>query len=342
MLSTRTPSDLKPVVVLLGDPKLPDSSKPGGAFTADDLFQIDKLREALGEIEGASFDFWDDHDSLLTRLQRDRPRLVLNFCDTGFRNNARHELHVPALLEMLGLPYSGSGPLALGLCFDKALVRAVAQAHGIPVASEAFLQAGDPLPEFGYPAFIKPNTGDGSVGITESSIVQSPDEAANYLDRLRRELPGVDILMQEFLSGAEYGVGIIGNAGSGFTMLPALEVDYDALDPELPRVLSYDSKTDPDSPYWKDISFRAARIDASQRELMRTWCTRLFDRLQLRDYGRVDFRADAMGQMKLMEVNPNPAWCWDGKLAHMGKLAGLSHAAVLRMILEAAEARTGI
>jgi len=329
------------VVVLLGDPSLPDRSKPGHAFTEDDRFQVEKLRGALEQIDGVEFDYWNDHTTLIERLQREPPRFVLNFCDTGYRNNARHELHVPALLEMLNVPYSGSGPVALGLCYDKALVRAVAAAHDVPVASEAFLATDDPLPSFSYPAFMKPNSGDGSVGITERSIVHDEREAQAYLTSLRTELPGVDVLMQEFLSGTEYGVGLIGNPASGFTMLPALEVDYDALDPHLPRLLSYDSKTDPDSPYWQDIRFREARLAPEVRDAMRAWCIRLFQRLQLRDYGRFDFRADAAGRIRLMEVNPNPAWCWDGKLAHMGKLAGLDHADVLKMILEAARARTG-
>lgn len=329
------------VMVLLGDPKLPDRSKPGHAFTADDHFQIEKLREALAEIRNAKFELWNDHTTLIERLTREPPRFVLNFCDTGYRNNARHELHIPALLEMLNIPYSGSGPVALGLCYDKALVRAVAAAHGVPVADEVFLEPDSALPEFAYPAFMKPNTGDGSVGITEQSIVHDRAQAQAYLARLRSELPGVPVLLQEFLSGAEYGVGLIGNPEAGFTLLPPLEVNYEALDPGLPRLLSYGSKTDPDSPYWKDISFREAQLAPDTLELMRISCARLFQRLQLRDYGRFDFRADASGQIKLMEVNPNPAWCWDGKLAHMGSLAGSSHGDVLRMILEAARVRTG-
>jgi D-alanine-D-alanine ligase len=329
------------VVVLLGDPNLPDRSKPGGAFTADDHFQVAKLREALAEIDSVSFEFWNDHSALIQRLQQEPPGFVLNFCDTGYRNNARHELHVAALLELLNVPYSGSGPVALGLCFDKALVRAVAVAHEVPVAGEVFLGADDLLPDFAYPAFMKPNSGDGSVGITERSIVGSPAEALAQLERLREELPGVDVLLQELLSGAEYSVGLIGNPGAEFTMLPALEVNYDALGPDLPRLLNYESKTDPDSPYWKDISFREADIPKAARDAMYGWCVRLFQRLQLRDYGRFDFRADANGQVRLMEVNPNPAWCWDGKLAHMGRLAGLSHGDVLGLILNAARARTG-
>ena len=84
--------------------------------------------------------------------------------------------------------------------------------------------------------------------------------ARTYLDRLRRQLPGRDALVQEFLAGAEYALALIGNPESGFTVLPPLEVDYGALDPELPRILSYESKTVPESPYWKQLRYREARL----------------------------------------------------------------------------------
>ncbi len=334
-----------PTVVILGDPRLPDTSKPGGRFTDDDFDQVRRLKLALGELEqqhGERFEYWDDHDRLLADLRERPPRFALNFCDTGFRNVARHELHVPALLELLGVPYSGSGPVALGLCYDKSLVRAAAGASGVPVPAEVFLPAGGALPDVRFPAFIKPNRGDGSLGITEASLVHDREQALGTVARLRQELPGADLLVQEFLSGEEYGLGIIGNPGHGFTVLPMLEVDYDALDPALPRLLSYGSKADPASPYWTDIRFRAARLDGAVQAQVRAWCEALFQRLELRDYARFDFRADAAGQLKLMEVNPNPAWCWDGKLAHMGAEAKLRHSGVLRLILDAARTRCGV
>lgn len=327
------------VLVLLADPRLPDLSKPGGRFTADDFDQVERLHAALTNLTGRSFIYLDDHSDLYVALREAAPEFVLNFCDTGLGNDARRELHVPAMLEMLGLRYSGSGPVALGLCYDKAMVRAVAIAHRVPVPDEVFLRPGDELPDFSYPAFIKPNRGDGSVGITEAAIAVDAAAARARVESLRRELPGCDILLQEYLSGTEYGFGLIGNPGNGFTALPMLEVNYDKLDPKLPRLLSYASKVDPESPYWTDISFRAAALDSTTQRQVQDWCASLYDRLQLRDYARFDFRADSDGQLKLMEINPNPAWCWDGKLAHMGKLAGLSHSDVLRLILEAAEQR---
>jgi D-alanine-D-alanine ligase len=324
------------ITVLLGDPRLPDRSKPGGRFTPDDFDQVVRLKAALADIKGANFAFLDDHEQLLDRLCQDRPGFVLNFCDTGYRNDASRELHVPALLELLGIPYSGSGPVALGVCFDKAVVRAVARDCGIAVPREALLSPQDALPDLDYPVFIKPNRADGSLGITTRSIARDRGAAEAYLADLRNELPGASILVQEFLPGEEFSVGIIGNPSPGFTLLPALGIDYSALDPSLPRLLDYGSKTDPSSPYWTDIGFRPA--DLSEHELagVHRAATVLFERLGLRDYGRFDYRRDASGRAKLLEINPNPAWCWDGKLARMAALAHESHARLLERIITAA------
>ena len=327
------------ISVMLGDPDLPDRSKPGGRYTPDDLDQVVRLKSALAALDDYRFEYLDDHGRLLEDLRTRPPEFVLNFCDTGFRNEAKLELHVAAYLEMLSIPYSGSGPVALGECYDKGLVRAVAHSLGIPVPAEIFLRSGEMPGDITYPAFIKPNRGDGSVGITTRSIVRDAEEAERCIAELRALLPGEDLVVQDLLEGDEYGLGIIGNPGDEFVFLPMLEVDYSGLDPSLPRLLDYSSKTDPESPYWTDIRFREARLDPSTTERVRGWCTALFHRLGLRDYARFDFRADATGAVKLMEVNPNPAWCWDGKLAHMAHLMGRSHGELLGLIVAAARRR---
>lgn len=331
----------EPITVLLGDPRLPDASKPGGRFTPDDFDQVRRLKSALSELTAYSFEYRDDHARLFDDLRSRPPSLVLNFCDTGFRNQARHELHVAALLEMLAIPFSGAGPVALGLCYDKAMVRAIADAHGVPVPLEIFVRPDDPVPELAGPGFVKPNRGDGSLGITPESIVENERQLRETVARLRREFPGTDLIVQEFLSGAEYGVGVIGNPPDDLDFLPLLEVDYDALDPSLPRLLDYGSKSDPGSPYWNRVKFRAANLDRAVRESMIESCRILFERLELRDYARFDFRADAGGRIKLLEVNPNPAWCWDGKLAHMAALRGERHSELLGHITAAARRRCG-
>ena len=329
------------VTVLLGDPRLPDTVKLTGAFNAEDFDTIARLKSALAELREYRFSYLDNHADLPEALRGEQPDFVLNLCDEGFRNDALMELHVPAFLEMLGIPYSGAGPAALGLCYNKSQVRAIAAACDVPVPLETYFDADDQaatIPSI-FPALIKPCLGDSSIGITRNAVVHNPSEAVSYLAELRRALPGRPVLVQEFLSGNEYSVGVIGNPGIGFTILPILEVDYSRLPEGLPRILGYESKWDPASPYWTGITYHEARIDEELRRGMIDWSTALFERLNCRDYARFDFRADAAGEVKLLEVNPNPGWCWDGKLNLMAGFGGYRYADLLRLIIDAAQRR---
>ena len=101
--------------------------------------------------------------------------LVFNLCDEGWNNDPFKELHVPALLEVLGIAYTGAGPSALAACYDKGLVRAVAHSLDVPVPLESYVRPGDQgatLPSV-FPALLKPNHGDSSQGITKDSVVNN-------------------------------------------------------------------------------------------------------------------------------------------------------------------------
>jgi D-alanine-D-alanine ligase len=329
------------VTILLGDPRLPDPVKLGGQFNQEDLQTVQNLQQALSTLEDYEFTYLDNHDTLLSALRTSPPAFVLNFCDEGYDNDAFRELHVPAYLELLGIPYSGAGPACLGLCYDKGLVSCIAESLDIPVPLETHLapdDLGGTLPSV-FPALLKPSHGDSSVGITSSAVVRNPEEALAYLSWLREHLPGRSILVQEYLTGAEYSVTLIGNAGLGFTTLPILEVDYERLPPDLPPILCYESKWDPDSPYWSEIRYREARCPEEVQRHLVDCSTRLFERLECRDYARFDFRSDAEGTPRLLEVNPNPGWCWDGKMNLMAGMGGYRYAELLRLILEAAQQR---
>ena len=329
------------VTVLLGDPRLPDSVKRNGQFNSEDFDTIERFKSALAEIPGYRFDYVDNHASLISDLRGRRPRFIFNLCDEGYNNDAFMELHVPALLEMLDIPYSGAGPNCLGLCYNKALVRAIAASLDVPVPLETYFNSDDQaatIPSV-FPALIKPNFGDSSLGITQEAVVYTWEQALNYLGKLREQMPGRPILLQEFLTGSEYSIGIIGNPGLASRALPALEVDYSGLDRDLPQLLAYESKWIPDSPYWSQIKYREARLDEDTRRKLVDYSNILFERLGCRDYARFDFRADADGEIKLLEVNPNPGWCWDGKLNMMATYAGLRYSDLLRLIIEAAQER---
>jgi D-alanine-D-alanine ligase len=346
LLPARKPRGKTPVydvTVLMGDPRLPDTVKRGGQFNPEDLDTVRRLKDALSELPNYKFRYLDNHATLERDLADLRTDLVFNLCDEGLNNDAFKELHVPAMLEVLGLPYTGGGPNCLAACYDKGLVRAVAQSMDVPVPLETYVRAGDQgatLPSV-FPAIMKPNFGDSSIGITKDAVVRNERSLMDYLEKLRAEFPKRPILVQEYLTGAEYSVGLIGNPEQGTRALAILEVDYSKLDPKLPQILGYESKWEPDSPYWTQIKYREATLPDQIQQQMIDNSAKLFERLNCREYARFDFRADAQGEIKLLEVNPNPGWCWDGKLNLMAGFQGMRYSEMLGLILQAAIERTG-
>jgi len=332
------------ITVLMGDPRLPDPVKRGGQFNPEDLDTVRKLKDALNELPQYKFRYIDNHTTLQRDLTELRTDLIFNLCDEGFNNDAFMELHVPAMLDVLELPYSGAGPRCLAACYDKGLVRAVAQSLDVPVPLETYVRAGDQgatLPSV-FPALLKPNFGDSSIGITKDAVVSNERALLDYLDQLRTQFPHHPVLVQEYLQGAEYSVGLVGNSDQGMRALPVLEVDYSKLDPKLPRILGYESKWEPDSPYWTQIRYREATLPDHVQQQIIDHSMKMFERLNCRDYARFDFRADAKGQIKLLEVNPNPGWCWDGKLNIMAGFQGMRYSELLGQILGAAVERLGV
>ncbi len=102
------------VTVLLGDPSLPDTTKVDGKFNPLDIDTIERLKVALGELNDYEFSYVDDHQALASTLRAEPPAFVFNLCDEGYWNRATMELHIPALLDMHGISYSGAGPRAWG------------------------------------------------------------------------------------------------------------------------------------------------------------------------------------------------------------------------------------
>lgn len=334
----RKPLPFSKITVLLGDPRLPDDVKRDGQFNPEDYDTLQRLQRALEEIDDFEFSYMDNHAAYISELRTNPPDFVLNFCDEGYNNDAFMELHVPAYLEMLDIPYSGAGPSCLGLCYNKSLVNAYAGTIDIPVPMETFYTPTDQsatLPAT-FPALVKPNFGDSSIGITKNAVVHTPEKLIGYIRELNNLLPGRPILVQEFLTGPEYSVGILGNPGLSTRILPVLEVDYSSLPEGLPRILGYESKWLPGSPYWDLIQYREAELPEEITRNLQDYSMILFERLGCRDYARFDYRCDAEGNVKLLEVNPNPGWCWDGKFNFMAGFAGMRYPELLRHIIDAA------
>lgn len=334
---------LRSVVVVMGDPTVPDQIKPSSVFDEDDYATIEALQSALAEIDSFQFSYLDRHETLIDDLRgrRDEIDFVFNLCDEGFANKARWELHIPATLEMLGIAYTGAGPQGLAYCYDKSLVRGVASEMGIPVPGAILVRSADSIVDlpFPFPVILKPNFGDSSFGITARSVAHNPEDLLSALASIRNQF-GYDlpVLVEEFLPGADLSAGLIGNPPDDYRFLPIVEEDYSLLPEGYPRICGYEAKWDPDSPYWNLRSI-PADLPAATRSRIHEASLMLFNRLECRDYARFDWRLDSRGEPRLLEVNPNPGWCWDGHLAKMAVLDDRSYSEMLADILSAAERR---
>ncbi|MEI6157093.1 MAG: methyltransferase domain-containing protein [Atribacterota bacterium] len=347
---TPTRRRIKPVsrnvIVVFGDPNHPDLLKPSSIFDDDDFYTIDQLKAALRELPDYNFTYLQNHNTLINDLTnlKGKTDFVVNLCDEGFHNNPRKELHVPALLEMLDIPHTGSGPQCLAYCYDKSLVRGMGREMNIPVPKACFIKPEDTTFELliHFPVIVKPNFGDSSFGITQKSVANNIEELMDAISDIRDKF-GYDkpILVEEFLTGKDLSLGIIGNFPEAYIVLPLIEEDYSFLPNELPRICGYEAKWLPDSPYWNIKSIPAVVPEEVEKMIVGS-SLKLFERLECRDYVRFDWRLDDEGNPCLLEVNPNPGWCWDGHLAKMAHLAGMSYTEMLEAILRAAEVRMGI
>ncbi len=328
------------VLVVTGGHNREDVTKWSAGYAVDQRSLHEQMVEALRTLPKYRFEFPSEDEPLLERLLMDSPDLVLNLCDTGLQYTPAGEPHLPALLELLDIPYTGAGPRGIVLCHDKHVVERVAATLDVPVPRSIYLEPGATPSEAQafYPALIKPVHGDGGVGIFPQSVVQSPGEAARHFAWLRSNMPRASLLWQEYLPGPEYAITLIGNRATGFTALSPLEVDYTNLPAELPRILPFKSSTHPETRY-SDVQLRAAQLhDDVLRDIQRR-AERLFVRLECRDYARFDFRTSTDGEIRLLDANPNPDWSGTGRMAAMAQYDGNNHAELLGMILDAAWTR---
>jgi len=191
-----------------------------------------------------------------------------------------------------------------------------------------------------FPVIVKPNFGDSSFAITQDSVANSLEELNDAIIRIREKVGYENpVLLEEFLTGKDLTIGIIGNPPDPYTFLPIVEEDYSDLPADLPRICGYEAKWISDSPYFKLLKSVPANLPEETEKVIMEHCLRLFERLDCKDYVRFDWRLDQHGVPKLLEVNPNPGWCWDGHLAKMAAIKGIGYPEMLLSILQTAEQR---
>ena len=267
-------------------------------------------------------------------VERCRPDIVFNIAE-GRRGRSR-ELVAPAVLELMGVPYTGSDPVALGIAMDKALAKVVAAAAGVPTSPWEVVE--DPADaealarRWSFPAFVKPVAEGSSKGVRASSRVEGPQELVRQVAWVLQTY-GQPALVESYLPGREFSVGLLGNAAPH--ALPVLEV-RPALPVESPDHFVYCYHTKSRN---LETFLCPAPVEPALQRRLESYSRAVFRALGLRDVARVDFRLDAEGTPRFLEVNPLPGLSSASLLTAQAEAAGLEVAAVVACILLAGASR---
>jgi len=252
----------------------------------------------------------------------------------GTRNR---EAWGPVLLEMAGIPALGSDALTLSMSLDKAWTLDLAAAAGVPVAGHVFAASADALAGLtlpgAFPLFVKPRWEGTAKGITPGSRVEDAAGLAREVARVVRDYRQ-PALIEPFLPGAEYTVTLIGNAPP--LALPVLQR---ALEAETGIGLHALERHAPPAGFAHVLP--GALSPGLEAELQRL-AARAFEALACRDFARADFRLDAAGQPRFLELNPLPTFARDGSFGVLAELVGRTLEDLLAEVLGLGLERLGL
>jgi D-alanine-D-alanine ligase len=230
-----------------------------------------------------------------------KPDLIFNLTEQADGDRGR-DGHICALLELLKLPYTGTGPRGLTLCRDKAVSKLIASREGFRTPEYFVLQASAPRlpPRTTFPLVVKPRFGDASEGITQASLVHTKEALLNRILVLEAS-DTEDIICEEFIPGRELLVGVIGRR-----VMPVRELIVGRTSSNKPRLASYRLKHDRVYRQRWRVRTDFAGLTSQQERKVKELTRRTFEALDLKDYGRLDLRLSPSGDWVFLEANPNP------------------------------------
>jgi D-alanine-D-alanine ligase len=247
----------------------------------------------------------EGNDQATRQLEDMRPDLVFNLTE-GLFGDFR-ESYIPMICERLGLPYTGSDPLTLALCLNKARTKEVLGFYSIATPRFRVFAPWQKIEvaDFEFPAIVKPIAEGSSKGVFDNSVVENEAEA---IDRITESILKYNqaVLIEEFLTGSEFTVALWGN-GSAVEVLPIVALNYDQLPAGARPIYSYEAKwiwDRPEAPL--EIFACPAPITEDLQQKIEAVVRRAYDVLAVRDWCRIDVRLDAQANPHILELNPLP------------------------------------
>ena len=275
-----------------------------------------------------------DLGEIRNALQAFKPYVVFNMLEE-FAGVGVFDTHVAAYLEALRQPYTGCNPRGLMLAHNKGLAKMVCRYHRIPMPAFHVLPIGGrkttPPKRLGYPLIVKSLTEEGSVGISQASIVNDAEQLAERVRFIHRSI-GTDAIAERYIDGRELYIGVIGN--QRLQTLPVWEMDFSGLPERAPHIAT--GKLKWDEQYQKQINLTtgpAKDLPDGLDAVLARLAKRAYRALQLSGYARMDFRLADDGKVYLLEANPNPQLMYGEDFAESAESAGISYEQLLTRIV---------
>ena len=306
-------------------------------------FDVIESLEYLGHrVEVLGLD--DDLSVLGEAIERFHPQVLFNLLE-DFHGVAINDQHWVSHLELLGIPYTGCNPRGLLLARDKAIAKKLLVHESIPAPGFAVFRRGERATlgrvnrltaKLRYPLMVKSLIFDGSVGISQASVVVSEEKLRERV-RFVHEAIGTDAIAEEFIEGRELYVGVLGN--ERLETLPVWELRFKKRPPST-RLIATERVKWSDK-YQKKIGVHSGRArlpEAKAREIQ-ALAARIYRVLELSGYGRVDFRMTDDGAVYFLEANPNPQLAYGEDFAESAEKGGVSYENLISRILKLAFSR---
>lgn len=265
---------------------------------------IDAVKTAL-EAGGHSVTLIEGDKDAYDKLKVINPEFVFNVAE-GFNGSSR-ESQIPAMLEMLNIPFTGSDSITIGICHDKSRCKEILSYYKIPNAKFFIADAVHEIKDkdITFPKFVKPLHEGSSKGIYNSCVVNNFAELRNEIIRIK-DCYGQPSLVENYLEGKEFTVAMLGN-GAEVKVLPIVEINLDEVPEGFNRIYSYEVKWFFDTRESKLDIFRCpAQIDSELYKQIEKTCKDAYRALRLRDWARIDVRLDKNNVPNIVEVNPLP------------------------------------
>ena len=307
---------------------------PDAEAEFDELTTIVAIKNAL-EQTGCEVELFEADETLPLKLVQNKPDIVFNIAE-GMRGRGR-EAQVPAILNFLNIPFTGSDESAMCIAMDKALTKRLLGTYGVKTPKYKIVGPATPLVGFNfhYPVIVKPNEEGSSKGISNFSIVQNVGELRQILKK-NISIYKQDMLVEEYIPGREFTVGILGNGEQAHVFAP-MEIIFKTKEHS---IYSYDVKKN----FRNYINYECPpNISAELRRHMEHTAAKIFKALRCRDFARIDFRLSPEGELYFIEINPLPGLAPEySDFPMLAEFSGVGHTALVRKILDVALARCGL